>query len=477
MKTLDMRKCVADLVEEDPEVKNIMKELGFKQITSKAALKFMGKTMTIPKGSAVKGIPMDKIVKAFQDHGYEVIGLEKEESESDNTQVQKLQALLKRLGEGEDLESVRADFVKEFESVSVHEIAQAEQDMIDEGTPVTDVQKLCDLHSALFHGRTEAEIWEEEEKEQEKTTPAGQELPEGHPVTTLKLENTALLQVLDKTEQDLQAGDAGNVQADLEKLAKVKTLYTRKEQLIMPLLSQMGITGPSDVMWGVDDEIKEEAASLRDQVGPENLSNLTGEIQALTARMREMIYKEENILFPLALEKFSDDQWVTIYADLPEMGTSFVDAYPKWQHGEAVLQKRAEDKQEEIENGILHFPLGELTMQQLRAILDLLPIDITFIDENDINRFFTNEGKVFSRPVSALNRPVFDCHPAAVKPIVKKLLADFKSGKRDSMEVWTPNKETPTRVQYVAVRDKEGKYLGCMELVERFPQEMGKHFH
>ncbi|MDD5886957.1 MAG: DUF438 domain-containing protein, partial [Oscillospiraceae bacterium] len=179
MKTLDMRKCVADLVEEDPEVKNIMKELGFKQITSKAALKFMGKTMTIPKGSAVKGIPMDKIVKAFQDHGYEVIGLEKEESESDNTQVQKLQALLKRLGEGEDLESVRADFVKEFESVSVHEIAQAEQDMIDEGTPVTDVQKLCDLHSALFHGRTEAEIWEEEEKEQEKTTPAGQELPEG----------------------------------------------------------------------------------------------------------------------------------------------------------------------------------------------------------------------------------------------------------------------------------------------------------
>ncbi len=108
--------------------------------------------------------------------------------------------------------------------------------------------------------------------------------------------------------------------------------------------------------------------------------------------------------------------------------------------------------------------------------MDLLPIDITFIDENNINRFFTNKGRVFSRPASALNREVFLCHPAAIRPIVKKLLDDFRSGRKDSMEVWTPNKETPTRVQYLAVRNAEGKYLGCVELVERFPKDMGKHF-
>ena len=105
----------------------------------------------------------------------------------------------------------------------------------------------------------------------------------------------------------------------------------------------------------------------------------------------------------------------------------------------------------------------------------MLPIDITFIDEEDINRFFTNEGRVFSRPLSALDRSTYECHPERVKPMVKKLLDDFKSGSSDYMEVWTPNKDHPVRVIYAAVRDEQGKYLGAAELVEDFTK-VKEHF-
>lgn len=169
MKQLDMNKTVAELVAEYPEVKVIMVELGFKDITSPVALKFMGKVMTIPKGAAIKGIPMKRIVAAFEGKGFAVTRVPGHEAsevlpgtaEDRNT---KLKNLILRLNQGEDLERVRADFVRDFESVSVHDIVKAEQGLIDDGLPMQEVQKLCDLHSALFHGKTEAELWAEEER-------------------------------------------------------------------------------------------------------------------------------------------------------------------------------------------------------------------------------------------------------------------------------------------------------------------------
>ena len=132
-------------------------------------------------------------------------------------------------------------------------------------------------------------------------------------------------------------------------------------------------------------------------------------------------------------------------------------------------------KAELPQDGILHFPGGKLNMEQLNGLFKVLPMDITFIDENDINRFFTNYGKIFARPLSALDRSTYECHPERVKPMVKKLLDDFKSGARDFMEVWTPNDEHPVRVIYAAVRDEKGNYLGTAELVEDF-LSVKKHF-
>ncbi|MBQ8159700.1 MAG: DUF438 domain-containing protein [Clostridia bacterium] len=467
MKELDLRKTVAELVRQYPEVKEMMAGLGFKDITSPVAMKFMGKVMTIPKGAAIKGIPMDRIIAAFEEKGFHITGIPGHEeiavsgtAEDRNT---KLKRLIQRLNQGDDLESVRADFVRDFESVSVHDIVKAEQGLIDDGLPLQEVQKLCDLHSALFHGKTEAELWAEEEQKA-----AGHSVPDGHPVDVLRRENQALETLIDHAMAALKEENISSLSGNLNTLRRIDVLYSKKESILMPMLLHHGITGPNDVMWGVDDEIKAEVAHLAQAIRADTFSAEKTAVEAVLNRMKEMIYKEENIFFPLCLEHLTEEEWLDAYRDLPEMGFVFIEGAPKWSEGEKGLAARETAVPDTMEEGFLCFPGGKLNMTQLNGLFKVLPIDITFIDAEDINRFFTNAGKVFSRPLSALDRSTYECHPERVKPMVRQLLDDFKSGARDTMEVWTPNDDHPVRVIYAAVRDEKGKYLGAAELVEDF---------
>ena len=202
-KKLDLSKSVYDLVTEYPEVVDIMKELGFSEITNKVMLNSVGKIMTIPKGAKMKGVSMIDIVGAFMKAGFTLTGempnlsgdgesasvppagatavtsapaaavkpesvevsantaeaKENSESKTDDTvqdseRVEQLKSFLKRLGTGEELGAVREDFVSQFAHVEASEIMKAEQGLMREGTPLAEVQQLCDLHSALFHGST-----------------------------------------------------------------------------------------------------------------------------------------------------------------------------------------------------------------------------------------------------------------------------------------------------------------------------------
>lgn len=486
---IDLDVSVFETCTAHPEVKDLMAEAGFTEIVKPGMLQTMGKFMTIRKGCSVRGVNLDELVRTFQAHGLAVKGYEEAqkaaepeapapaagpepEAEAPEAAAPKgpktaaereeeLAGFVSRLSQGEDLESVRADFVRDFAQVSAEEIAHAEQKLIEGGVPVPEVQKLCDVHSALFHGRTE------EECTLSNLTP--NTLPQGHPVSILKLENTGLEQVLDALDRALAAGDADSVKQQLNALRDLRKHYAKKEELLMPPLYEAGFTGPSDVMWGVDDEIVHELSDISRSWNAETAAELTPRLEKLVSRIREMIYKEEQILFPLCQENFDKNTWYEVYRDLPDFGWAFIESAPKWLDGEVWAKLEAKKGEATpSEDGYVTLPTGKLTVSQLSLILKLLPVDLTFVDAEDHTQFFTNEGKVFARPLSCLGREVWSCHPPRVQPIVRSLIADFRAGTRDSMEVWMPKEGIPTRVQYLAVRAEDGSYQGTLEIVQQF---------
>lgn len=375
-----------------------------------------------------------------------------------------LKNYLKRLGEGESLESVRSDFVEKFSEVDASEIMKAEQELLNEGTPITEVQKLCDIHAALFHGATIEEKIANAEKAvsgnvdySDKHTKALRlEKIIGHPLYTFTKENEALTELLNKY----------NETKDLNVLAVIRDVsihYAKKGDLIYPQLNvRHGISGPSDVMWTVDDEIRDEFARLMKEDNHNEKWNQR--LEAVLKRIEDMIYKEQNILFPNCAVNFTEDEWIGIYHDSKDYAVCFGVENEIWDKAENKSTKAANKSEYSKEEIVM--PGGHMTIEQLTALLNTIPLEISFIDDNNINRFFNEGPKVFKRPGMAIDREVFSCHPPKIEPMVRAIIEDFRNNKRDSVQVWTEKGGRSMLVTYMAVRDKEENYIGTVELVQ-----------
>lgn len=425
-------------------------------------------------------------------------------SEDLTEKEERLRSYLERVNGGEDLETVRSEFAREFQDVPVMDIMHTEQKMLQDGVDSRKMKKLCDLHSALFHGRSEGEVISEQSRLKKINLSA---LPEGHPVQYFVWENSALEQLVTKIRflaetpdevlhsempdavlhpetpgevsgQEVrdEAGLTKTEQELLENLLllkKIRTLYSKKEELLMPRLERYGVVGPTQVMWPVDDEIKREVSRIARELPQKGLSSVREDLLAVLKRITEMIYKDENILLPVSLKFFTEDEWIGIYRDEYEMGPVFAREIPRWKEAEEKAVKETAGKTPAAETSAIVFdgdevtsPAGRLTIPQLKGLLKVLPVDITFIDPQPANRFYKNTDKVFSRPLTSLNQSTYLCHPAQLRPVVEKLLDDFRSGKKDSFERYIPNPQRPVRVLYLAVRDEEGNYLGAAEIVQ-----------
>ena len=492
-KKIDFSRSVYELTKEYPELIDIMKGLGFTEITKPFKLHTIGKMMTIPKGAKMMNIDMIDIIKTLMTNGFEIVGempaVEVVESEtsapspSDN-RTKQLKTYLRRLGDGEDLESVRADFVREFGEVDAQEIMKAEQELLKEGTPLAEVQRLCDVHSALFHGATReeqianAEKAVEESLKQQKiketlakrdTYPkadytnkneraATLEAIDGHPLQTLTKENDVLVALLKEINEVI--ADKADVSELLPKIRELSIHYAKKGDLLYPLLKvKYGVSGPSDVMWTVDDEIRDELGALAKET--ERNDEWFSRIAAVLKRAEEMIYKEQNILFPICAVNFTEEEWKGIYRDSKDYATCFGVISEKWTEAET-----AGIEQKSAVNGEIVMPGGHMTVEQLTALLNTIPLKITFVDADNINRFFNEGPKVFKRPGMAIDREVFSCHPPKVEVMVRAIIDDFREGRRDSVPVWMEKNGRTMLVTYKAVRDKDKNYLGTVELVQ-----------
>ena len=373
--------------------------------------------------------------------------------------IKKLTEYLQRLGAGEELEEVRKDFIKEFSDVQASEIMEAEQELMKQGTPLEEVQRLCDVHAALFHGVTPEEEMKKrqsfEQKEYGNKSQQAQELEqvEGHPLYTLTKENQALLKLL----QQFAGSEDENL---LSIIGQFAVHYAKKGDLLYPHLKvKYGIAGPLDVMWTVDDEIRDEYSALmrESQRGDEWNKRL----RAVLKRIEEMVHKEQNILFPICAVNFTKEEWMGIYRDAKDYIVCFGVEDIHWQEAEDQETVRENSGKDEIV-----LPGGHMTLEQLTALLNTVPLEITFIDVDNINRFFNEGPKVFKRPGMALDREVFSCHPPKIEPMVRAIIDDFRHGRKDRVPVWMEKGGRTMLVTYMAVRDKTGKYVGTAEFVQ-----------
>ncbi len=373
--------------------------------------------------------------------------------------IKKLTEYLQRLGAGEELGEVRKDFIKEFSDVQASEIMEAEQELMKQGTPLEEVQRLCDVHAALFHGVTPEEEMKKrqsfEQKEYGNKSEQAQELEqvEGHPLYTLTKENQALLKLL----QQFAGSEDENL---LSIIGQFAVHYAKKGDLLYPHLKvKYGIAGPSDVMWTVDDEIRDEYSALmrESQRGDEWNKRL----RAVLKRIEEMVHKEQNILFPICAVNFTKEEWMGIYRDAKDYIVCFGVEDIHWQEAEDQEIVRENYGKDEIV-----LPGGHMTLEQLTALLNTVPLEITFIDVDNINRFFNEGPKVFKRPGMALDREVFSCHPPKIEPMVRAIIDDFRHGRKDRVPVWMEKGGRTMLVTYMAVRDKTGKYVGTAEFVQ-----------
>ena len=503
-KKLDLSKSVYDLVKEYPEVTEIMKSLGFCEITNKVMLNSVGKIMTIPKGAKMKGVSMMDIVSAFMKAGFTLEGempnlqgdeaasakdapvetvatqveepkasqnteTNEEDTVTDSERVEQLKGFLKRLGTGEELGAVREDFASQFKHVEASEIMKAEQGLMREGTPLEEVQQLCDLHSALFHGSTIHEQMDAEhakveavlEAQEKSKSVVGLVETAGHPLNRLTEENKALDELIEAIRP--KVADKTATYDDVNTVRQLSVHYAKKGDLLYPKLKvDYAIGGPSMVMWTVDGDIRDQLGDLAKS--SQSVDDWYRRFDELLTRAQEMIYKEQNILFPICAENFTTQDWYQIYKDTAQYEEIFGVKRIAWPEADAALATQT--RKSSGDDNTIGLIGGTLTVDQLDAMLNTMPMEVTFVDHEDINRYFNDGEKVFKRPTTAIGRDVFSCHPPKVEPIVRGIIDSFRKGDRDNVAVWLEKQGRPFYVNYMAVRDKNKKYLGTLELVQ-----------
>jgi DUF438 domain-containing protein len=365
--------------------------------------------------------------------------------------------VIRRLHGGLSVEEAKSEILRDVGHLSSAEITEIEQGLINEGVSPDEIRRFCNVHALLFESALEQTV-------------ASPDSP-SHPISMLKRENSEIAKVTTRLRYDMVKGNTAAVEGGLRRLQEVAGHYRLKENVLFPYLEKHGFPGPSRVMWSKHDEIRvllKKAADISERT-PELLNRLLQEVDG-------MIFKEENILFPASLERFTPAEWVEIFKAGEEVGYPFL-----VEHGLHAALREAEaaqaagpgaaamerPPQASPTEGRVRMPTGSLSLAELTALLDVLPVDITFVDADDKVSYFSNShDRIFVRTTAVLGRAVQNCHPPQSLEKVNEILLAFRDGSRDHADFWIQTQGKFVYIRYFAVRDPDRRYLGTLEVTQ-----------
>ncbi len=383
---------------------------------------------------------------------------------------EKLRNLLLRVHAGENIDSIRQELIEALTDIPYNEVVEVEQEMIDDKVLTEDeILTFCDIHTDILDGKIDQS--------------GAKAIPAGHPVDTFQKENVALKIETEKAysliesakslTNDKLPGFVIQMRTIFNALSDIDKHYKRKEYLLFPYMEKHLITGPPTVMWGKHDELRgflntaiielESSITTVEQMHSiiENHLNIVLEL------VDGMIMKEEEILFPMAMDTLTEEEWYKIYSETLEFGFCLIDPEDDWKPTGVKVEK-----QQYVEADAIQLSSGSFNIKQLEALFLHIPIDITFVDANDKVAFFSHSpNRVFERNRSIIGRDVRMCHPPGSVNIVEQIIEDFKSGKENKAMFWMSNFQGRfIYIEYSAVRDKENNYLGVVEVTQDITQ-------
>ncbi|MFW9797990.1 MAG: DUF438 domain-containing protein [Candidatus Thorarchaeota archaeon] len=444
--TLKASTKILELANEFPFLFDTLVEISpkLKKLQNPILQKTIGRRATLTDVSKMSRVPLNRLFvllsESISENADAEVEIEKEDADSGEwldelaQRQRRLKDLILGLHRGEDMKELQSQFKEILVDVSATEIAEMEQSLIDSGElTAQQVTALCDLHVLVFKESLDVQ-------QTPQTTP-------GHPIHTYMSENEEAQKLVNFLKEN------PNDQNTIEELKKIVLHYTRLQNQLFPLLENAGVTGPSTVMWAKQDEIRE----MLSKVDSSDLSKL------LTA-IEELIYKEENILFPMSLENLSEYDWVKVRIGEEEIGYAWITPGNEWKPISPIDIHQVEEK---VESPKINLNTGNLTLKEIDLLLRHLPLDLSFVGPDEKVKYYSaTEDRIFPRSPAVIGRDVINCHPSKSYDKVKKILDYFKEGKKDKAMFWINVGDKFLIISYYAVRDDEGDFLGTLEVTQ-----------
>ncbi|MFW9958000.1 MAG: DUF438 domain-containing protein [Candidatus Odinarchaeota archaeon] len=380
----------------------------------------------------------------------------------------KLKHAVEKLHKGASVSDVKEEFKDILKDASPLEISKIEEELIEEGIPREKIQSLCDVHLELF---------------KDSLQEPSPDLPETHPIYILMQEHKIILNAAIRLAELAQvcAEDAAQmpspeiisgIMKSIETLRESANHYQREENVLFPMLEAHGIVQPPAIMWSEHDTVRSIEKTLfgvfetEPKLDSHTIKQLRSSALSLSETLSSHFFKENNILFQTSLKLFSKEEWQKARADFDDIGYGIFK--PKGMKVKTVDSQPLEYNEKK---GLIRFESGAMTREVLEAVLNTLPVDITFVDEKDQVRYFSQSSeRIFVRSKSVIGREVRNCHPQKSVEKVEQILNDFRAGTRDKAEFWIRMGEALIYIRYFPVRDSEGKYLGCLEVTQNITE-------
>lgn len=403
-------------------------------------------------------------------------------------QASRLKAIIDKLAAGATPSEVKKEFHDLIKDADAVEVAELEQSLIEGGLPVSEVQRLCDVHADVFKAGLERG---------EKT----ERMP-GHPVHTYMAENKEARKYARGLVYASLTGGLESIKGAADAMRPVIVHFERKENQLFPFLERSGFTGPSKVMWGKHDEIRGVFKELDAAVKAADIKAARKKAWDLAKRIRMMIFMEERILLPNALKRLTDQDWAAVRRGEDAIGFAWVKPGAKWDAalvggspgsapggaGAAAGQGQYANFNAAIEAAaakaggagttqasqtlqaigpasMIPLSVGALPLDFLDRILKSLPIDVSFVDADDKVMYYSDSPhRVFPRSPGIIGRSVQNCHPPKSVDVVMKILDAFKKKEKDKAEFWIQMNGRFILISYKPIYDDAGTYLGTLEM-------------